>query len=423
LKVRYRSDHGVLFRRNLAAFAAVALPGLLALAAAAFVLGSGSEPAWLPLVSLAIMGSWLGGGIVYSMNAWPIEQRGALEVERRGISIDGELVVPSEQIVSAAFAKVAGTKPVVQLKLRGQPLLRWLRVAGEAEAREVVEALELDAAHTRATFILPWGPFRWGVAYVFYMFLWLAAPFVLVAGMLLSRGYGGMSPLGSAVMAALGACLVGGYWLTWWRSRQHVTIGADGVLVTQWGRTRFVGYRDIVGIHQRPGPMVRGMRAASEAFDLELGSGERIGFNTERARRRLGLFEGDVVAQRIREAMALHGRGEETAEPHARLPARLADLRRLGGQANIDMRTAPTDVDGLWRIVEDPAARPRDRAGAAAALSGARDPATQSRLRDTADTIAMPLLSAAIHAAAEGADADLEAALAELDEEPAKRRS
>jgi hypothetical protein len=418
----HQSEKGVLFRRNLGAVACVALPGLLVLGAMPLLLaGSGSEPAWFPLLSVAICGSWIGVGVVVSRNAWPIEERGALRVSAEGIFLDGAQVVHADEIVAASFANAGWQRPVVRLKLRGRLLLRYLRVRDEPEARAILATLQLDAAHTRASFALPWGPFRWGVVIVFYMFLWIAAPFVLILGVLLSRGHGDMSPLGSAAMALVGAALIAAYWLLWWRSRQLVTIGADGVLVSQWGRTRFIGYGEILAIRPRRGPTVRGMVAASEAFDLELSSGERIGFYTARERTRLGLFEGDVVAQRIRDGMALGVRGVHDEGPRIQLSGRLSDLRRIGGGANVGMRTAPADVEGLWRLVEDPAAPPADRAAAAAALSASPELDARERLRAAAEATAMPALCAAIQAAADGDDAELEAALDVLGEE--KRRS
>ncbi len=417
----YTATQGALLHRNVLPLAIVAAPGLLALAAFGFVARSGSEPGWLMFASPVLCVSFLALALIGSRNAWPHARRGALAVDRRGIFLDQTLAVPADQIASAAVAQFQWSTPVVRLRLRGRTRARFLR-GGDPQA--VIAALGMDGGHMRTSYVLPGRFFRLGALVTFYMFLW---PVLLVAlGLGLACGaapHGEMSAVGQAVAWAFGASAAAGYWALWARSRLHVTFGTDGIWMKQWGRERVVRWADVKEVASWPGPEARGARAASQGFDLVLRDGERVGFYTAREQRRLGFYAGDVVAARLREAMAAasgEAGGARVALPsHLGLDTRawIGELRRAGAGATAGFRAAAVDVEQLWRVVEDPAAAPRDRAAAAAALGGSGDDEARDRLRAAGAAVAAPRLRVAFEAAAQEDDEQLAEALDLLDQD------
>lgn len=140
---------------------------------------------------------------------------------------------------------------------------------------------------------------------------------------------------------------------------------------------------------------------------------------------RLTVPDGAAVYERIAEAVdawwqqdgsvrtALVQKGPHDARAWLRL------LRGLGARATVGYRDA-TIADELWRTVEDAAASPDARAGAAAALTRSLGDEGRARLRDAARKTAQPKLRIAIEAAACDRDDDraLLEALAEIEASP-----
>jgi hypothetical protein len=90
----------------------------------------------------------------------------------------------------------------------------------------------------------------------------------------------------------------------------------------------------------------------------------------------------------------------------------LRELRALAVAR--DYREVQVDSERLWRLLDDPAAAPASRAGAALALSSI-DAASRTRLRVAAEACAEPRLRVALSRVADGAPDDaLEEALAPL---------
>ncbi len=418
-------ESGSIRHRRVSALLIAAAPGVVTLLVMfASLPTAGREPWWLPFTSLAIIGSWLAVAIFGVMAVWPHERRGRLCADRRGVSIDDALVVPANEISAAVVARSPAGKPVVRLRLVGRLLTRWIPARDDAEARRLVAALGFDAAHKRTSYRLPWRLFRMGQIVTFYLFSFFGVmPISLMAGLLLSpRDNTGMSTAGSVVACTIAIALSVAYWWLWARSRLDVTFGTDGLWMKQWGRERLVRWRDVQGIDPWPGQLVRGARAAPEGFDLVLRDGARIAFYTAHERARVSMFQGDVVADRLREAMAAADKSGEWV----RLPARggqdgaawLRELRSYVDNARAAFRSAAVDLEQLWRLVEDPTAPPKDRATAAAALTADRSEATRARIHATAEAVASPRLRVALEAASGPNDAELIAALDEL-EDPA----
>src|SRR5262249_249480 len=148
----------------------------------------------------------------------------------------------------------------------------------------------------------------------------------------------------------------------------RLTVGADGVMLSRWGRKRFIGYGDIDAVEVRK----RTWRSWDGVM-LTLRSGEEVqvrmdGHDDEAI--------GDTIKERIWEGLELfqEGRAAGSAALLRRgdrtVAAWVASLRAIGAGANADMRTAPLQSDTLFRIVED-AASPADERAAAAVAIGA----------------------------------------------------
>lgn len=416
----YRAAKGALLHRNFLPLALVAAPALAFFAALAGQQAGAPEPWWLPFGSIAIGFSWLAFWIVWSMRAGSHARRGALRVDRHGIFLDEALAVASEDIRSAEVVRAGWDKSFVLLRLRSKLLTRMLAVPDLAAGHAVVAALGRDAGHARTSYVLPWRAFRNGVLVTFYMYAWLVSPLAIVLGLLASHGArrGEATPTGLAVMLSVFALAAASYWALWARSRLHVTFGTDGISLRQWGRERWLRWSDVRGIE----PLPSSARTASEGFYLVLGDGSRVRFETGRERMRSGIYEGDVVADRFREAMAAAAsKDAPTSAPL--LPAGVGrdprswieDLRRAGAGASAGFRVAPVDPDELWKMLEDPKGSPVDRAAAATALAASRDAPTRLRLRAAAAATASPKLRVAIEAAADDDEAELAEALEALE--------
>jgi hypothetical protein len=78
-------------------------------------------------------------------------------------------------------------------------------------------------------------------------------------------------------------------------------------------------------------------------------------------------------------------------------------------------REAEVSADDLWRTLEDGAADPEARAGAAVALGPTLGEGDRARLRVAARVVAAPRLRVALEAVADGDEARVEEALAEIE--------
>jgi hypothetical protein len=204
------------------------------------------------------------------------------------------------------------------------------------------------------------------------------------------------------------------------RCEYHV--GADGLLVKLALGSRFIPWSDVLAIE----PHERGiiLRLLDEALALPVSPHLRSSSVQEREKQ-------SAFLARATEALAAYRSGSAT-DAAARLARRgrtrdawLRDLSARDG----DYREAPLPDDRLWQVVEAPTAT--DSARAAAALVIARGQGTsdadRARLRIAAEACASPRLRVVLDKAASGAaEAEVEAALAEVEDEaraPEKARA
>jgi hypothetical protein len=192
--------------------------------------------------------------------------------------------------------------------------------------------------------------------------------------------------------------------------RDDPEIGADGILLRSAGRRRYIHHGAIEHALLVPG---------TDRIELLLSGGERVVLTCRDGR-------GPATLREIEQAMAACAANETEADaPRLYRGGRsvrgwIAELRALGAGANAAHRVAPFADERLWRIVESPATQPTVRAAAAVALGPRLDPRDRVRLRAAALATTAPRLRTALEAAAGSArDAELEALLAEVEEEDA----
>lgn len=198
-------------------------------------------------------------------------------------------------------------------------------------------------------------------------------------------------------------------------------VGADGLsLERPLGGRRLVRYRS-----------VRDVIAASDGVHVHLDDGPPLVLRPWRHGTYASGDTGETkaLAQRIGEAMALGGAGASAAatellDRRGRSWSEWREaLARLAHDEG-DYRNARLAPDDLARVVEDVAATPERRVAAALALRALGDDALVRRARVASAACADPRLRVAIERAAEGqlAEAELEAALAEDEPDPARTK-
>jgi hypothetical protein len=191
------------------------------------------------------------------------------------------------------------------------------------------------------------------------------------------------------------------------RDATRVNVGSDGVLIRRFGEQRFVSYASVNAITASGGRTIRLALSSGEDLLLTLGPGGAQGHLR------------DVLVERLEEARDAFARAggsrnaEALVDPGGRAPLRwLREVRALASAR--DYRETRLDEEWLWRVMDDAAASPGVRAGAAVALS-ALDHASRVRIRVAAEACAEPRLRVALTRVADGAtDEELEDALAPL---------
>lgn len=181
-----------------------------------------------------------------------------------------------------------------------------------------------------------------------------------------------------------------------------VDVGADGLFIDWRDERSFIPFDDIAA------SAIYRVRSGGKRFvgvDLELVDGGvvRVPIGEDQ-------FGASARAEALQSALAaaLAAFRERKRAAHPPLPMRgdrsvqewLTSLRAVGTGANAGPRVAPIPPEQLWTIVEDPAARPQDRAAAAAALGARLDDRQKHRLRVAAADSASPRLRVAHEMAA-----------------------
>jgi hypothetical protein len=293
----FSSPQASLARRNVSAVVIAALPGVIALLAMSTM--APAVQRWMPYLSIAICGSWLATPLLWSTFSFARAVTGPLMVDQTGITIDGELVARRDDIASAVrTTRGWRARAVVQLRLRGE---RWgcdLRVASAHDADAVIAALGMDAAHAAVSYVLPSKLFRAGLPVI----LSVAAMPIAIGSVLIAAvvSHGGdvtpLAALGGAGFAAFGLAAITSVWR---RGRLYITIAPTGLTVRKRDEERVIAWRDVTELVMWRGAMTRMGRARPAGFDLVLGTGERIPMCTAQIAMKAGVYDRDLVLERI----------------------------------------------------------------------------------------------------------------------------
>lgn len=368
------------------------------------------------------------GGIpafIYVWNKNPRSRRTrvAVSASAEGVRLRGEGSLPSlprAQIKEGfILPAIAGSSHRVHLVRRGLAPPVELEVRDEAEGRAVLRALGLDASQTVATF-------RTASRVVAHP-NWIAP--LIISIMALSMASGALVPALKSTLpfAGLFPFIFLAFFVTL-LFPTRIDVGADGILMKWLWQRRFIPYSDLEAVRSYQRKLGRS-RVSGVA--LWLRGGEEVVIPV--SQRGWGEERSAIVEERIREAMAAYREGGAEADAmllrRADRPVRewITTLRAIGAGANADLRVAPVAPERLFRIVEDPSAKPSARAAAAVALSAAGSEDVRARLKAAAEATAAPRLRIALDAAArDGGEAAIEEALAELDAaeaEPVKAKA
>jgi hypothetical protein len=386
------------------------------LAPVAITVGLNAPLPLLAMLSPFLFAFGIGGSILaISQNPWTSEAPGDLEAGPEGVSEGGRLLVAREEIRAGFVVPDPPHGPRVRIQRRLK-LPVEIRVRDEAEGRELLRALGLDATQRAATFSTPSRAVSdplWSI----FLGVGFAALYMLLG--VLSQAVG---LRGSGIQLPILVTYLGFMFL----ARTGITVGADGILRSWLGKKEFWSYGDIESVR----PFIdqsfwRNQKWQGIELVLRNGATVRIPILSKRSFGQSNLEL--VVAERIREAMESHRQGDPAAETallarQARpLSAWIQSLRAIGSGAHVDHRTAPVAPERLFRIVEDPSLTASARAGAAVALGASLDDGGKARLKGAAGAIAAPKLRIAIEAAADGDDAALVEALSAIEGEAEKR--
>ena len=295
-----------------------------------------------------------------------------------------------------------------------------IEATGADEAHALLLALGLDASQTVADFraLSPLLAQRSYLAIaalgLIVLWAWLRDLHAWLGGTPAARHGSLELAVGGILVAATLALL----------TPMRVRVGADGIALRWLGTRRFVGFDEIEDIERFALSLLVGpafivvlrivVRSKEKVLVPVVGHRgvahlERLQARSLRAER--GSRQGDADA-----AAALLRRGDREGG------AWVTALRSLGAGANAGPRTALVPRDRLLRIVEDAALPALERAAAAVALATELDEEGHRRLRTAAQATALPGLRIAIETAARGAaEAELAAALVEIEEDGAAR--
>jgi hypothetical protein len=389
--------------------AIVAVGAPMSIAAVLYAL-SGHPLAWLASAAffpatVGLFKAWTDG--------WR-EERGSVRAEETGLWL-GDRRVIRRDAVSHAYVLRRGERTYVRF---GRALrLVEVEVADEAEGEVLLTAMRLDAGRSVGQYAMTYG--RWRASFV----RGAVATLPVLAAPGVAFVLGGTMPLllGSLLVGSLLTCL---YAIN---LSVRVSVGADGIRLRRpLEQARFVPFSAIAGastdgtdvaIRLHDGEVLR-VHSPAGANQKRQGFLKPIAIS-DRAQ------EGKKLVERIETQLASRRARESADAPAFARAGRETDawLREVAGatDATASYRTPAVPPEELWRIVEDTAAAPTARAGAAAALRETLDDGGRVRLRAAADACAAPRLRVALETVA-SADDDLVDAFDPLEDHDAPPR-
>ena len=366
-------------------FAPIAKRGIqwrLLVGAVAVVAAVGFGTNWhirpLPTVFLLalVVFALLGGGRTPKK---PGKRAHKVTADAHGLSIEGALYMSREAIKSAYVEELPGEDGRHAVHLGGAFLHRGCAIYVDSAARghELLAALERDpsaAAHFRA--LPPWAKhLRW-LAVVLTASPWIIFNFLRF-----------IPPWGLGVLAALYAVILLPTFLP-----QRVDVGHDGIFLRWLGNKRFIPFSSIDTAS-----------SSNLGVDLFL-RGDAHAHVEIRLTQKANAADAQVRAllTRIKDGIAAHAsltRADEEAflaRTGRDVSTWMREMRALGAGEMGGYRAAAIPRERLWAVVENPAADPSAREGAALALSASLDADDRARLAALAQKTAQPRLRIAL---------------------------
>ena len=315
----------------------------------------------------------------------PAPRRGRRRVgaDARGLTVDGELVLPRQTILRARVRDEPLGGYSVIVEGRGLAPTRIVRVDSPRIAQALADTLE-HTPHAVVEFdaLPPWAHrMRW------LTIVMTTSPWILLNLVRHMPGWTVLVVIGLYGVIALPMILP-----------QKITIGDDGILLRWAGRRRFVPF----GLLREARPTPLGVELDLEDDrELEIRVTHRA--DAEAARR-------TAILERIEEGLQRH-RALEPAEDEALLTRGDRDLdswmdemRMLGTADAYGYRTIAIPRERLWAVLENPGAEPSAREGAALALRARLDDDERERLVSIGQKTASPRLRVSIDAVARAPD-------------------
>lgn len=318
-------------------------------------------------------------------------------VDVRGLTVDGQLVLPRQNIVRARVTEGPRGRCSVVVEGRGLTPSRIVEVDSARIAQALADTLEQPTEDLVELDALP----PWAHRMRWLTIALSTSPWILVNLLRHMPGWIGFAVLGLYGLVALPVVLP-----------QKIAIGEDGVLLRWASRRRFI-----------PFALLREARATPLGVELELADDETIEIrltqraDAEPARR-------STMLERIAQGLALH-RALEPAEDEALLlrgerdlEAWIHEMTVLGASDAHGYRTIAIPRERLWAVLENASADPSARQGAALALRTRLDDEERERLASVGQKSASPNLRVAIDAVVRAPDVPrLRVALEQADEE------
>jgi hypothetical protein len=375
-----------------AALPILAIPGLIAVALVTIP--------WFAVFSLhaALIGSLLFA-LAWFRPSRPRRRKVAVTVSESVLTI-GKRTVPRAALTKGVLVPSEdGLR--VRLSKRGPDI--ELGFPNLDQASRFLSSLGFEVDQTVATF-RTMSPLQSSYASV------MGTTVGAVFGSMLAAVLGALvTPPGAFVGGAVGISLIALLF-----APGRLEVGADGVLVRWLNTRRFISHGDIADVELGQFGMNRSTRLL---VTLHLTSGEKVVIptsilawddgKTQSIRARI-LAAREVYRRGGASERAMLLRGERS---HAEW---IADLR---AREVVGLRTAAVPSDQLWRVVEDSAAEPLERAAAAIALGKDLSDPERERLRHVAKAAAAPKLRVVLEKACEVEDDELAEELSHLEKQ------
>ncbi|MEM9068279.1 MAG: hypothetical protein AAGE52_07220 [Myxococcota bacterium] len=339
------------------------------------------------VMAVAILGgcsSPLWGTIVAGLLGLKRRRKTELQAQEDGLRV-GDRVIPYEEITGAAEVALE-PRPELVIGERSGDFYAFR--APMVALRRVLSKIRENASGARLTVPLE------TTLRKFVRVIWSMVGFG-IAGTTLSRFFG--SPLDPALFLVLFSALGSLFSLHTFR-HEELIVGDDGVrLPKRRGLPRFVPHRAIRDIEQQ-----------GNELRLRLKNGKSVPLPTKRMSRvRRGLLREALLERKFGESKAAR------VESLTRAGELSAWIERVRGFLSADgFRTPAVDEKKVADVLADGDSSVEHRVGAALALL-AQDPQNAPKVRVAIDQSADERLEAALEAALEGDDGELQKVLAE----------